>query len=273
MLRRAIHTSAPKTNPSNLLASTSQYTSLSVQSLRSECRKKGLKVSGRKAELIDRLASYELSASWATGSSSAAGSQKTNMSTVATPKRKTKAKKQPSNTLSTSSRADIHATLPRKLQATSQTAAKGDTSPIDYYRLPGASYYIEEYTPPFKIPVPPDSSAEPKEIETEYQTPKPDGGYSEASPLADTNAGPKLSVVDTGNVRSLEDEHVASGATLPDGHEFDGSYQQGSAGGDGGPSPELNSRDRGFLTAFAGVVAGWWALGSLGKSKKKKDHS
>lgn len=60
-LRRGIRHSAPSTNPSALLNSPSQYASLNVQSLRQECRNRGLKVSGRKAELVDRLSSYEMS--------------------------------------------------------------------------------------------------------------------------------------------------------------------------------------------------------------------
>ncbi|CAN6621557.1 hypothetical protein TRVA0_008S02410 [Trichomonascus vanleenenianus] len=62
-LKRGIKNSAPSPNPSHLLSTPSQYTSLSVASLKAECRRNGLKVSGRKAELIDRLAAFEASRS------------------------------------------------------------------------------------------------------------------------------------------------------------------------------------------------------------------
>uniref|UniRef100_A0A060TFY1 ARAD1D26664p n=1 Tax=Blastobotrys adeninivorans TaxID=409370 RepID=A0A060TFY1_BLAAD len=58
---RGIRTSTPSTNPSALLATPTQYASQSVASLKAECRKKGLKVSGRKADLVDRLCAFDAS--------------------------------------------------------------------------------------------------------------------------------------------------------------------------------------------------------------------
>ncbi|ANB12047.1 hypothetical protein AWJ20_280 [Sugiyamaella lignohabitans] len=56
-----LHQSAKATKPSNLLTNNSKYMSLSVAALRAECKKRGVKVGGRKAELVDRLMSVDAS--------------------------------------------------------------------------------------------------------------------------------------------------------------------------------------------------------------------
>jgi hypothetical protein len=205
-LRRAfLHTSAPKPNPSNLLNNASQYTGLSVQALKSECKRKGLKVTGRKAELIDRLASFDVKSF----------------------------------------------SSPRTMSSTARVLAKGDSSTIDFYSFPLETFDKEEPPLPFKIPVPPDTSAPVRAVDPQYATPVPDGGAASGD-LSGTHQSAKVHVIGESPVRTLNDDAVAN-------HEEEPFNE------------DLSSRDKSVLTALAGAVAGWWLLGNIGKKKNRSD--
>lgn len=56
---KSVHQSS-KQNQSTLLSSkTNEFSMMSVQSLKNECRKRGLKVSGRKNELVSRISDFD----------------------------------------------------------------------------------------------------------------------------------------------------------------------------------------------------------------------
>lgn len=138
-LKRAIHNSSASTKPSSLLSSQgSEYVSLSLNSLKAECRKKGLKISGKKAELIDRLNSFDVK-----------------IKNILT-----------SNSIK--SKVGISTSAKR--------SAKGDDSTIDFYRFPFEN--ISNLSPPsFKIPILPDAFSKiAPAVDTSYKTTAPEDG-------------------------------------------------------------------------------------------------
>ncbi|KAK9451821.1 uncharacterized protein V1518DRAFT_424786 [Limtongia smithiae] len=94
---RFLHSSSATPNPTPVLNRNSEYFSmLPVTQLKAECRRRGLKVSGKKSSLIDRILSYD-SMSFASST--------------------------PSSTA-------------RKLTTTTPRRAKDDASTIDFYKMP-----------------------------------------------------------------------------------------------------------------------------------------
>lgn len=172
-LRRGIRNSAPSTNPSSLLNhGPSQYTSLSVQSLKQECRKKGLKVSGRKAELVDRLSSFDAS----------------------------KMIQQPPSLSSAVRSQPIHSTKPAQ--------AKDDSSTVDYCLMPQTMPDVDLDKPIIKIPVPPDAfSKVAEDVDVEYQTPVPDNGAADvkSATVTGTAEEPRVHVIHGEAARNLDD--------------------------------------------------------------------
>jgi hypothetical protein len=190
-LRRGIRHSAPSTNPSVLLNSPSQYASLNVQSLRQECRTRGLKVSGRKAELVDRLSSYEMS--------------------------KMLQHQQDSKV------SGFHSTAAPK--------AKDDSSTVDYCLMPATQALAEDWDKPLlKIPVPPDAfSKVAGSVKPEYQTSVPDHGAAnkQSANVQGTAEEPRLHVINS-QARSLDDvvpvSHFSGGS---ESHYKDKAYSPG----------------------------------------------
>ena len=204
-LRRTIHHSAPSTTPSNLLTSPSQYNALSVAVLRVELKKRGHKVGGRKAELVERLMALDVA-----GRASLSSSRK--------------------------------------------VLAKGDSSTIDYYKVPPSDYHKEDYKSPFKIPVPPDARQPVKEVEATYITSVPDHGAGHTNGLATgTDDAPLVHALGDTKARTLDGGYRVN--------DYRSKHPE-----DEGPA-ELQSEDKTFLTVFAAAIAGWWWLGSWSKGK------
>lgn len=140
---------------------------------------------------------------------------------------------------------------PRALNTTAQVLAKGDDSTIDFYKFPLEDLQQEAPPPPpFKIPVPADTPAPVRTVQSEYATPVPDDGAA-ASALSGTDQAAKVYVIGDTPVRTLTDDAVVNDDEEPFSNE------------------ELSSRDKSILTALAGIVGVWWFLGSLTEKKKK----
>lgn len=141
-LRRAIQSSSNKANPTNLLSSPTHYALMNLNALKGECRKHGLKVSGKKSELIDRLCSFD-----ASKSSFAAVNQQT-----------------------------------AGFKSTAVKAAKGDDSSIDFYKFPKDGFEPPQPPKQMTIPMPPDYKGTAPIVEApSYATTVPDGGAASVS--------------------------------------------------------------------------------------------
>ncbi|KAK9467393.1 hypothetical protein V1512DRAFT_261094 [Lipomyces arxii] len=232
-----LHSSATVPNPSHVLNKTgSSYKNMTVDNLRLECRKRGLKVSGNKSNLLDRLSIDDSSASFSTVVKApkrkqlappvpavpAMPTMPKNMSIMAnvkTPVKTVKAAKQ-----------DFASTVmsaARTIQTASATGAKNDESTIDYFKLPELE----------TAPVESDASV----------------------PVMPTNYTTKTIIPDAAPIAKPEITHVSGDIeVLPiqDGVEpDDGQYF---------PSDEqIPSRDKMVLTSIVAGTIAWWGLGSM----------
>ncbi|KAH3671302.1 hypothetical protein OGAPHI_000525 [Ogataea philodendri] len=102
----------------------SKYTSMNLQGLKMECKRRGLKVSGRKIDLMQRLTQYDSS------------------KTVAQPA---------ARTITTTSKAAKKPTT-RQMSSTASKKAKGDNSTIDFYKVDQKAYPPPDEKPAIKIP-------------------------------------------------------------------------------------------------------------------------
>lgn len=125
---RGLHGSSKKATPSHLLSSIqSQYSALTVNALKTECKTRGLRVSGRKSELIDRIVAFEATQQFSTSAKS-----------------KSIAREAPPAV--------------KNFSTTAAAEAKNDSSSIDYFRMPEdvlADAPVNEL--PSRMVVPPDA--------------------------------------------------------------------------------------------------------------------
>lgn len=251
-LKRGIKHTTPTPLPTNLLNSHSQYTSLSVQALKQECRNKGLKVSGRKADLIDRLASNDASRLTDTGIA--------DIKSFSTKVKQANLKTPPTNTTTTTPKG-------AKKQSTLAGEIDKVKDQVDRIKLPqGWQMLDKKKKKPFPIPVPPDSNSKivsPQTQDTVYTTPKPDDGKG-ASEL-DSN----VHVLGQTRVRDFEDEAKVQEASR-DGSDFK-PFSGDKGGNNSNEQSDFTSRDKTFFAGFAAVVTGWWALGKFTDKKKSTE--
>lgn len=161
-----------------------------MQSLRQECRVRGLKVSGRKAELVDRLTSHEMS-------KMVQQQQESKASFHSTPKPRAK---------------DDSSTVDYCLMPATRAVADDWDKPL------------------FKIPVPPDAfSRVAGGVRPEYETSVPDRGAADKTRanVAGTAEEPRLHVINS-QARSLDDVvPVSHYAGADDSHYKDHPYAPG----------------------------------------------
>lgn len=229
---RYLHKSTPSTKPSHVLNSSSSFAAQTVATLRAECKKRGIKTNGRKAELIDRLASFEAA-----------------HSTV----------------------SSVSMTSSRKMTTSKPLKAAVASSPSpDAFRIPRETQEQREEerqkSMSIKIPVLPHIPKKAQTVETHYDTVPPTGGQAAAS---HNHSGTEESIpvrsMGYHKVSSFEDAYrVVQG----EASARDKPYQST----EGVEDAQLEDKDKWFLAGFAAVVAGWWWLGSSSQKKKKKSH-
>ncbi|KAG5360570.1 Altered inheritance of mitochondria protein 34 [Yarrowia sp. B02] len=232
-LTRAIHSSTPKTNPSPLLSSTpSQYSSMKVASLKDECRRRGLRLGGKKADLIERLASHDFSTiskrPVASPSPKKVSSPNPTPSPVAAP------------TLKANPSPVASPTLIRLISSTAPTQAQGDTSTIDFCKLPHTGLPAD--APRIKIPTSPDAYGEVSRYGTHAIT--------NDRKVAESVAEDEL------HSKQPQEIHYASGHVV---RSFTGDHSSEHA------DHEFTSNDKLVLGGIVGAVGFWWFLGLEGK--------
>lgn len=222
-LTRAIHQSTPKTNPSPLLSSTpTQYSSMKVASLKDECRRRGLRLGGRKADLIERLASHDFSTV-----SKRAGNGNPNLGPNPGP-----------NPGNPNLGPNLHRV--RLLTTTPPTLAQGDTSTIDFCKLPHTGLPAD--APRIKIPTSPDAYGEVARFGTHAIT--------NDRKVAESVAEDEL------HSKQPQEIHYASGHVV---RSFTGDHSSEQS------HDELNTNDKLVLSGMAAAVGFWWWLGLEGE--------
>ncbi|KZF25699.1 hypothetical protein L228DRAFT_244586 [Xylona heveae TC161] len=162
---RMFHDTSSAANPSPLLASerTSQYAPQRLVDLKSECRRRALKVSGSKAELAQRLMSHDIAHSRGFSSVVQQVSKRSTLS-AATPQ------------------------LKREFNVSTAMGAVRDDSTIDFAYMPDLSESQEQRREWVRVPLLPDNYA-----------PQRSGANKEATEAIDTVIRPEISTVSPDN--------------------------------------------------------------------------
>lgn len=196
---------------------------MKVASLKDECRKRGLRLGGKKADLIERLCSNDFS-------TVSKRVTKTNKTTVLSPLPPTTPLKSVSPTL-----AQI-----RLITSTPPAMAQGDTSTIDFCKLPKTALPAD--APRIKIPTSPDAYGEVARYGSHSIT--NDRGVAESVAEEELHS------------KEPQEIHYASGHQV---RSFTGEHN--SEGGE----KEFSYNDKLVLGGIVASVGVWWALGIEGK--------
>ncbi|KAK9240848.1 hypothetical protein V1525DRAFT_394078 [Lipomyces kononenkoae] len=247
-----LHSSASTPNPTHVLNKTgANYKNLTLENLRSECRKRGLKVSGNKSHLVDRLTVDDAALPFSTGApvqrsairdvrakvsslSTSPQAKKISTATVGkTPIETTKAETKSAPT-------SLSIETVRAIQTTAVKAAKGDSSTIEYYRMPEMAINVVD---PISTPIPvmPENYA----VRTIIPDDAPVARQEISLVSGDVIAEPIRDIVDNSSVDEANNNEYSSKQSLP-------------------------ARDKRVLTSLLVATLGWWGLGSL--TEKKDSH-
>lgn len=149
-MRKTIHSSSSAPNPSHLLAShrdtgRSHFDSLTVQRLKQECRTRGLKLTGRKVELIDRIMGFEQAQSFSSMATKPA---------------------QPKATNGTFSKLPLKVPVQQSVKSFVTSATLESPESIDSYQVPPPQVKQSKEHPVSKIPVGPFSEGSSVELQS-----------------------------------------------------------------------------------------------------------
>ncbi|KAK9492747.1 hypothetical protein V1508DRAFT_417920 [Lipomyces doorenjongii] len=250
---RYLHSSASTPNPTHVLNKTgANYKNLNLENLRSECRKRGLKVSGNKTHLVDRLTMDDGTMQFSTGASaqkravrgiralppalSSAPPQSKKISTATVGKTPMESAKTETRSVPTS----LSTETVRAIQTTAARAAKGDDSTIEYYRMPDMGIeVVQSISTP--IPVMPEN-------------------YTVRTIIAEDGpvARPEISHV-SGDIVAEPIRDIVDNSSVEEANSNEYSTKQG-----------LPTRDKKVLTSLLAATLAWWGLGTL--TKKKESH-
>ncbi|CDK24656.1 unnamed protein product [Kuraishia capsulata CBS 1993] len=216
----------------------SKYVSMNLQGLKSECKRRGLKVSGRKLELIQRLSH-----------SDAPGSPPSSRQLSTASKSKTVNAKEPENLIKIQKKSLSTKTVQKRtISRTATVSAKGDSSTIESFKIPHHNYDPPDPVPPIKIP----------SLSTEASL------KDATTPVDPKNPKDILDAKVEGAVSlGVDSPPVATqSGVVVEPLEIDTSESSQS-----GEEP-ISFRDKGILAAFAVASIGWWYL----KPKTSEGH-
>ncbi|OWB79838.1 hypothetical protein B5S32_g4077 [[Candida] boidinii] len=171
---RNVHHTPKKQLLLESIGSNSKYASMNLQGLKMECKIRGLKVSGRKLDLVQRL-THNDQISQISSTDKSFSTFNTNKPVTATVKlcKQSKQKKQLQDlkNFSTNKPKEISINLlkpvesieknlksnktqiqERSFTSTNNKNAKGDSSTIEFYKIPQNDYPAPDGRPPMKIP-------------------------------------------------------------------------------------------------------------------------
>lgn len=245
---RNVHETKKK-DQSPLLSKKSEFALMSLNTLKTECRKRGLKVSGRKADLVSRIATYD--SSYSTKAANSISTQIRAKKPQATPV--VQATQQTMKRFSQSTKAD----------------AKGDVSHIDYIKpvdLSPSKLVEDDYI----VQIPSLSTDASNNAVTELekqlsQASNPNETIVSKAPGSDTKIFEQGSVdsVDTQNVEALEVE--VADILGQEAEEYkDEPYEYDYS--------DVSGNDKKFLAGFLAAAGLWWFLPTGTKSKQSKEE-
>ncbi|OUM51938.1 hypothetical protein BVG19_g1081 [[Candida] boidinii] len=167
---RNVHQTSKKQLILESIGSNSKYASMNLQGLKMECKMRGLKVSGRKLDLVQRLTHNDQISHLSSSSSNKSFSTLNTNKPVTVKQAKQQQQQQPqkedTKNFSTSKPKEIliNSIKPieqtqskkqfqeRSFTSTTTSNAKGDSSTIEFYKVPQNDYPAPDGRPPMKIP-------------------------------------------------------------------------------------------------------------------------
>ncbi|KAF5105837.1 hypothetical protein DV453_004436 [Geotrichum candidum] len=165
--------------------------------------------------------------------------------------------------MSITRRVTVLRPLCRSFATTVQLRAKGDSSTIDFYKLPPSNYVPADAGPSIKIPILPDS----------YNlSSRQDTAANNSGPTAEFDEPLVSEVTETGKVSAMADADVL--ATTKAGgpsKEIPTEEHEDHAQEEPVKLEQLSENDKTTLWSIFGVITAWWLVGSFFDGKNKKE--
>lgn len=212
----------PKKDHTTLLTTDkhASFNVMSLKALKNECRSRGLRVSGKKAELVDRILTFE------------------NVKPVSFAS--------PSGN--------------RLLHMSSKTNSKGDNKPVDAVKIPdiaATEKNLSQAEKDYIVHIPSltrEATNKPiTKVEKVLNTSNPDQAASKINE-------PTVATPDNDNVIFRTDAPLKQAEIINDDVELVSGENESGHGDPGSSQKELSSKDKKFLLGFAATVGAWWAL-------------
>ncbi|ODV86223.1 hypothetical protein CANARDRAFT_130438 [[Candida] arabinofermentans NRRL YB-2248] len=231
IFKRGVHQTTKKQTVLLDYNSSGKYSSMNLQGLKMECKKRGLKISGKKIELVQRLSAADGSVNMASPSESRKFTTSTKTEAPSKLKKMIKGSQKQSlqeqPVVPKSSVRSDSKTQERTMSSTPTAQKKGDSSTIDFFKVPQNPFPEPDGIPPLKIP----------SLSTEAS--KKDKPVVLASPI--------------GEVHIAEE----SSSTISSAGEI---LSKGELEGTAEPSKKPDAKDAWFFGTFAVLTVGWWSL-------------
>ncbi|KAH3672362.1 hypothetical protein WICMUC_004334 [Wickerhamomyces mucosus] len=234
--KRLVHETSKKNSSSLLNTKSSEFSLMSLNTLKQECRKRGLKVSGRKSELISRISTYETSFSTKQVASISTSTRPSTLDQIKSPWKKMESK------------------LTKSFKKTTKTEAKGDDSHIDFIKSVDSQppkTVGEDYIT--QIPsLSTDASQTPvtkfeKDIKN-YPTNPNDTIVSKAE-------GSDIKIFEQGSIDQIDEQNFKASNVTED--VFEQEKEEGSYEWD---NTQFNGNEKGIFVGVLASIGLWWSL-------------
>ncbi|SCU91177.1 LAFA_0F02278g1_1 [Lachancea sp. 'fantastica'] len=233
--RRLVH-STPRKDHTTLLSNDklASFNVLSLKALKNECRNRGLKISGRKGELVDRILAFENTSKSLSGMSKIASSA-------------------------------------RQLHVTSAAKQKGDSRPVDDVKLPDVAATedsLQSLDKEYIVHITPLSeSADQRPVTMLEKELLASQTASEKPPQVSTTDHDKVIFQADAPEEGFDIVNEEYETANTNHHNLDAANTSGFSK----ESDSLSSKDKTFFLSVAGLVAGWWSL-KLWTNKGDHEH-
>lgn len=244
--KRFVHQTSKKQQTSLLNSRKSDFALMSLKSLKQECRKRGLKVSGKKADLVLRVQSYD-------DSFSSAPENATPMSTLSKPKLPKKSLL--ISNLKYSSVKSQKSPEVREFSQSANTQAKGDSSHIDFIK-PVDIKPLKLVADDYIVKIPSISAEASKKtvtaLEKELSQQQEEGDRT----IVSKAEGSDTKIFEQGSFDEIAEQNTkAEEAEFEDidgTHESDESYEYDYS--------EISPRDKTFWTSALAIITGLFII-------------
>ncbi|SCU81759.1 LAMI_0B07558g1_1 [Lachancea mirantina] len=223
-MRRSVHNTSAQSHTTILSSDKlASFNIMSLKALKNECRSRGLKVSGKKLELVERIMAAESQGVLSRGTLGAVGARKIHVSAL----------------------------LQKDTRA-------GATKPVDAVKMPDVAATEASVSAPEKdyiLQIPPLSKNAAQKPVTNLEK-----QLSERNNADSTNGFPEVSTPDQEKVIFQSEAPEATVEIVNEEFETAKDTNTPTMSAQGGSSKEFSGRDKTFFLGFVTAVTGWWSL-------------